>query len=139
MKSVRCARPVPGWIGQRIDDLQLLDYRAGPAMRDDERQRIVMFRTDVNEMNIQSIDLGDELRQSVQFRLAFAPIVIRRPIAREFLNHGERHALRIIRDCFPFRPPRRIYALAQFGEFGFRKTRLKWSDSGVIGHSILPS
>jgi hypothetical protein len=29
-------------IGQPIDDLQLLDDRAGPAMRDDHRQRIVM-------------------------------------------------------------------------------------------------
>ena len=29
----------------------------------DEGQRIVMFRTDMNEMNIQPIDLGDELRE----------------------------------------------------------------------------
>jgi hypothetical protein len=35
-------------------------------------------------MNVQPIDLGDELRQGVQFRLDLAPIVIRRPIARKF-------------------------------------------------------
>ena len=82
-------------IGQRIDDLQLLDDRAGPPVRDDERQRIFMFRTNVNEMNVQSIDLGDELRQGVQFRLALAPVVVCRPIAREFLNRRELHALRL--------------------------------------------
>ena len=85
-------------IGQRIDDLQLLDDRAGPAVRDDERQRILMFRTNVNEMNVDPIDLGHELRQGVQLRLALAPVVIGRPIAREFLHRRELHALRLIGD-----------------------------------------
>ena len=49
-------------IGKRIDDLQLLDDRAGPTVGDDERQRLVMFRTNVNEMDVQPIYLGDELR-----------------------------------------------------------------------------
>ena len=48
-----------------IDDLQLLDDRARPPVRDDERQRIFMFRTNVNEMNVQPIDLGHEIRQEV--------------------------------------------------------------------------
>ena len=61
MERIRCAPAMRGGIGQRIDDLQLLDDRAGPSVRDDERQRIVMLRTDVNEMNVQPIDLGDEL------------------------------------------------------------------------------
>ena len=28
-----------------------------------------MFRTDMNELNIQPIDLSDELRERIQFRL----------------------------------------------------------------------
>ena len=48
-------------IGQWIDDLQLLDDRAGPSVRDDRRQRIVMFRTNANDMNVQPIDLGHEI------------------------------------------------------------------------------
>jgi hypothetical protein len=39
-------------IGQGIDDLQLLDDRAGPSVRDDERQRIFMLRPNVNEMDV---------------------------------------------------------------------------------------
>jgi hypothetical protein len=38
-------------IGKWIDDLQLLDDRAGPPVRDDERQRVLMFRTNVDELD----------------------------------------------------------------------------------------
>jgi hypothetical protein len=47
---------------QPIDDLQLLDDRPGPSVQDDERQRVFVFRTDVNEVNVEPVDLGDELR-----------------------------------------------------------------------------
>ena len=62
MEGVRCAAAMRRGIGQRIDDLHLLDDRAGPSVRDDERQRIFMLRADVNEVNVQPVDLGDELR-----------------------------------------------------------------------------
>jgi hypothetical protein len=45
-------------IGQGIDDLQLLDDRTGPSMRDDQRQRVLVFGTSVQEMNVQPVDLG---------------------------------------------------------------------------------
>jgi hypothetical protein len=60
-----------------------------------------MFRTNVDEMHVEPIDLGDELRQGIQFGLALAPIVIRRPITREFLKGSELYALRFISDCLP--------------------------------------
>ena len=117
MERIGCAAAMRRGIGQRIDDLHLFDDRAGPSVRDDERQRIFVFRTDVNEMNVQPIDLGDELRQGVQSRLDLAPVVFCRPIARERLNRRELYALRCIRDRFPFRPLRRdLNAPAQFGQ-----------------------
>ena len=113
-------------IGQGIDDFQLLDDRAGPSVRDDERQRIVMFRTNVNEMNVEHIvDLGDEVRQGVQLRLAPAPVVFCPPIARESLDRRELHALRLVRDRFPFRPLGRVDAPAQVDKFSFRNVHLK--------------
>jgi hypothetical protein len=42
----------------------------------------------MDEMNLEPIDLGDELRQRVQARLASAPIVFSGPIAGELLNRG---------------------------------------------------
>src|SRR6516164_1205986 len=74
--STTQARAMGRGIGERRKDLQLLYDRAGPSVRDDERQRIFMFRTNVNEMNVQPVDLGDELREGIQFCLALAPIVI---------------------------------------------------------------
>ena len=53
---------------------------------DDERHRIFMFRADVNEVDVQPVDLGDELRQGVQPRLAFAPVVLGRPVPRNAPN-----------------------------------------------------
>ena len=131
VEGVRCARAMCRGIGQRIDDLQLLDDRAGPSVRDDERQRIFMFRTNVNEMNVQPIDLGDELRQGVQLRLALAPVVICRPIAREFLHRRERHALRLIRDRLPVGPPGRRDAPAEIDECLFRNVDAEGADCVV--------
>jgi hypothetical protein len=49
-------------IGQPIDDLQLLDDRAGPSVIDDERQRAIVLRANVDEVNVEPVDFGDELR-----------------------------------------------------------------------------
>ena len=43
-------------ISERIDNLQLLNDRTGPAVRDDERQRIFMFRTNMDEMNVEAVN-----------------------------------------------------------------------------------
>ena len=41
VESVLGAAAMRGWIRERADDLELLDDRAGPAMRDDQRKRIL--------------------------------------------------------------------------------------------------
>jgi hypothetical protein len=93
-------------IGQPVDDLQLFDERAGPSVIDHERQRVFMPRTNVDEVNVEPIDLGDELREGVQIRLTRAPVVLGSPVARELLNHGQWHALRLIRDGLLLGPVR---------------------------------
>ena len=67
MEGVRCARAVRRGVGQRIDDLQLLDDRTRPSMRHDHRQSVLVLRANMNEMNVDPVDLGDELRQGIQF------------------------------------------------------------------------
>ena len=66
MEGVRLAAAVRRRIGERLDDLQLLDDRAGPAVRDDQRERVLVPRADVDEVDVQPVDLGQEVRQSVQ-------------------------------------------------------------------------
>ena len=75
-----------------------------------------MLRTHVDEVDVEAVDLGDELRQGVQLRLALAPVVVRRPVARELLHRRELHALRLVRDRLLVGPARRRDAAVQVGE-----------------------
>ena len=68
MERIRRTATMRGRIGQWVDDLHLLDDRSGPSVRDDQRQRILVLRTDVEKVNVQPIDFGDELRY--EFNLA---------------------------------------------------------------------
>ena len=51
-----------------------------------------------------------------------APVVLCRPILCQFLTCRELDALRCVGDGFALRPARCLYALAQVGQFRFRKT-----------------
>src|SRR5580700_4276474 len=83
-------------------------------------------------MNVQSVDLGDELRQGVEFCLDLAPVVLCRPIASECLSRRELHALGCICDRFSFRPLCVVDAPAQFGQLRFRKIHFwKWTNRTV--------
>src|SRR5438874_8732099 len=131
MEGVLRARTVRGGVGERADDLELLDDRSGPAVRDDERQRTVMLRANVDEMDVEPVDLGDELRQGVQSRLHLAPVVLCRPIAGECLHRRELHALRCIRDRFPLGPLCRGDAPAELGEGLARSSEAEGADVGM--------
>ena len=120
-------------IGQRVDNLHLFGDRARPSVRDDQRQRILVLRADVNEVNVQAVDLSDELWQRVQFCLDFAPVVFFRPIARQRLDGRELYSLGRICDRLSFRPLGRVDAPAQFGEFGFRNIHLKRPSGRLVG------
>ena len=107
MESVRCASTVCGRIGQWLDDLELFNDRARPAVCDDDRQGILMHRASMNKVDVQAVDLGDESREGVEFCFALAPVVLRRPVALELPDSRERHALRMIGDRLLLGKPRR--------------------------------
>ena len=48
----------------------------------------------MDELDFEAVDLGDELRQGIEFRFGFAPVVRRRPVPHEWLQLLELHALR---------------------------------------------
>jgi hypothetical protein len=56
------ASAVRGRVGERADDIEQLDDRTGPAMRHDQRQRVIVLGAHVDEVDVESVDLGDELR-----------------------------------------------------------------------------
>src|SRR5438128_8835794 len=95
-----------------------------------------MSRPDVNEVDIQPVDLGDELGMRVQLRLAPPPVVIGRPISRERLNEGELHALRKVRDGFLLRESCRRDAPAHFVEFRVCSLETKRANRGLVSRPL---
>jgi hypothetical protein len=79
-----------------------------------------MLRTNVNEMNVQPIDLGDELRQGVEPGLHLAPVVIRAPITHHLLEFFEPYTLGAVADCLPVGPSRGGDASAKINELLLR-------------------
>src|SRR3954452_2594403 len=142
MERICRSRAMCRGIGQWIDELELLDNRAGPSVADEERQRLLMFRTNMNEMDIEPIDLGDEVWQILQSLLALAPVVLCRPIARECLHRRELHALRQIIDGFLVGPACGSDASTQVLEVGFggldRERSQHCVDSLLRSHVVLP-
>ena len=75
MERIRCARPMRRGVGERLDDLQLLDDRARPPVRHDQRQRILVPGANVDEVDVEAVDIGEVVREGVQLGLARAPVV----------------------------------------------------------------
>ena len=67
-------------------------------MRHDQRQRLLVPRLHVDEVDVHAVDLGHELGQRVQPRLAPTPVVIGHPVLRQRPNRRQLHPLRAIRD-----------------------------------------
>ena len=47
----------------------------------------------MDEMHIETVDLGDELVEPIQCRLAATPVIVLGPVAAHILDPGERGAL----------------------------------------------
>ena len=97
-----------------------------------------MTRADVHEVNVEPVDLSHELRQGIQLRLHLPPVVVRPPVAYEFLDLRQLHALRLISDDLPVGPPCRRYASAEVDEVLFRNVDAEGADC-EIGHGDLLS
>ena len=125
LEGIRCARAMGRGVGERINDLELLDDRTGPPMRDDQRQRVLVLGPDVNEMDVEPANLGNEVRQAIQLRLALAPVVVRPPILRLLPDHLQRNALRMVSHRLALGPPGRSNAPAPVVDRPVRKTNLQ--------------
>ena len=79
-------------IGERADEIHELGERARIPVRDDQRQRVRLGRTDVQEVDRLAVDRGGELREPVERRLVLPPVVLGSPILGQVLQVPERHA-----------------------------------------------
>ena len=104
---------VCGRVGERADHVQHLDDRPRPAVRDDHRQRVLVRRANVDEVDVEPVDLGDEMREGVEPRLEPSEVVLVGPVASELLHRRQLHALRLVCDGLLLGPARRLQAPTQ--------------------------
>jgi hypothetical protein len=124
---------VGGRVGEGADRLQQLDHRARPAVGHDERQRVLVLRHDVDEVDVHPVDLGHELWQRVKLGLSLAPFVVAGPVAGELLDRGQLHALGAVGDQLLGGPARRGDAAAQLSEVLVGDADLEGADGGDLG------
>ena len=74
-------------------------------------KRVLVLGANVDEVDVDPVDLGDEVREGGKALLELAPVVIRRPVAGQCLDRLELHALGGIH--LPVGPLRRVDAIAQ--------------------------
>ena len=85
-------------------------------MRHDQRHGVRMTRADVDEVNVEPVDLGHELRVGVEPGLSLAPVVVGTPITHQLLDFCELYALRPVIDRLPIGPSRGGDASAEIEE-----------------------
>jgi hypothetical protein len=90
VKRILRTSAVGNRIGQRSDDLHEFDDRAGPAVRDDDRERVGLRGSLVDEVDVEIPDPGLELIELVETPLLFAPIEVVLPVRDELAHvaHG---------------------------------------------------
>src|SRR2546427_7970512 len=96
-----------------------------------------------DEVDIEAVDLGHELREGIQPRLEPPEVVVAAPVAREGLHRRELHALRSIFDRLLLWPSRRRDAPAKVLERLVWKLSSERADRGrALGrgaHTATPS
>src|SRR5262245_17511148 len=98
----------------------------------------------MDEVDVESVDLGLELRKRIQPRLAPAPVVLRRPVVGELLNRAELHSLGPIGNELSRGPARRVYPTAKLvevllGHIDAERTDLgPRARNGSVAHDALP-
>ena len=116
------------WIGQWLDHIPKEEDRARPTMGEDDRQRVRMFRSYVDEVNAEAIDLRAKLWELIQCLLAASPVVIGAPVVDESTQLLEGNALRPVVSRLALRPARLCQTLLQVVQRVLRRMIGEWYD-----------
>jgi len=92
---VKCVGRIPTVgtrVGQRAEDVQELEYRSRPSVREYQRKRAGFGRAGVDEVDAQAVHRVTKLRKGVE-SLGESKVVVLGPATAELLGVGQRHAL----------------------------------------------
>src|SRR5579863_9910129 len=76
--------------GQGTDHIEELQDRTGPAVGEDQWQRVGAGRPDVQEVDVLAVDLGGVLRVGVELDLVRAPVELLAPVGGQRANPLQR-------------------------------------------------
>jgi hypothetical protein len=84
----------------------------------------------MDEVNIQPIDLGQELGETIELRLESAPVVLSLPVVDKRFSILQADTLRPVGDGFRIRPSSSGQSLLQVLNLGVRDRDGEWADEG---------
>ena len=93
VKRIGATLPVRHRIGQRPDHVEELDDRARPPMGQDQRKRVRLPRSHVQEMDALTVDRGLGWRALVEARFPPSPFVAVEPVVDEMPNVRDRNSV----------------------------------------------
>ena len=99
-------------------------------MRDQQRKGVVVRRTLVDEMDVETVDLGCELVEPVQRGFACAPVVFVGPVVGQLTGVAQRDALAPVIDALGLRPSGAGQPLPQVSEISVGNGNAKRIDLG---------
>ena len=93
VKGVGGVAAMASRVGEQRDDLRDFEDGTGPAMGDEQGQRIGSLATLVDQMNPEPINGGAEVGEAVQCCLLGAPVKLVAPVVNQLLDIGQIRAI----------------------------------------------
>jgi hypothetical protein len=84
---------VAAGVGERRDEVEVLQEGVGPAVAEDQRRGLRLGGAEVQEVDRLPVDLGDELRVGVEPCLPGAPVVVVLPVVDQVADIADRDAV----------------------------------------------
>lgn len=84
----------------------------------------------MDEVNIEPIDRGQEMWETIELRLESTPVVLSLPVVDERFGILQADTLRPVGDSFRIRPSRSGQSLLQVFNLGVRDRDGEWADEG---------
>ena len=118
-------------LAQRFDHVEELGDRAGPAVRNDQRDRVGVVGPRVDEVDLLAVDLREVVRPAVEAVFLRAPVELRAPRVAQVLQVPEVGAVVPARAGNLVGPTRARQPLAQVVEIGLGNFDAERSNLGA--------
>ena len=125
MEGVFSVAAVTSRLRKRANHLDKLKDRTRPAVAEQDRQGVLMPGAHVQKMDAQAIDLCTVLAETVEHRLATAPVIFCSPVVYQREDPRQRYALRPVGNRLAVWPPRHFKTALEVVERALRHVDFK--------------